>query len=149
MARTRRLDGPGGGGVSLIPSEFQLVGVNSPSDVTRRKMLVTTGGALAVPLAGCGDPEDDEEDEDADSPAQDEGNAEEGAQTPTSENDPYAPDDNSTQGSGNETVQTRGPDEEEVDEGGDAEAGEEGDGDAGQGDEEETGGEGANSGGEA
>lgn len=136
MARTRRLDGPGDGGVSLIPSEFQLIGVNSPSDLTRREMLVTTGGALAVPLAGCGDPEDDEED--ADSPAQDEGDAEEGAQTPTSENEPYAPEDNSTQGSGNETVQTRGPDEEEVDEGGGAEAG-----------EEETGGEGANSGGEA
>ena len=137
--------GPLSLGVPLFPSEIQLVVVNAPDHVTRRKVLATTGGTLAVALAGCGSP-GDEESGDADSPAQDGEEPEGGESTADSENDPYAPEDNSTQASGNETVETRGPEEEGVEQGesdgeDEGEAGEGGDGGAGQDDDNQTGAE--------
>lgn len=125
---------PEAGAASLFPSEIQLIDVKSSDGVTRRKVLATTGGALATALAGCGSPGSDGGDGE-----QEDGEPPGGESTADSENDPYAPEDNSTRGSGNRTVETRGPEDEDVDDGG--EAGEEGDGGAGQDDDNQTGAE--------
>lgn len=95
--------------------------MNVPEDATRRRVLTGSGAAIATALAGCGSPgEGGEENASGDGAGGTETDsvAEAGndsAGDPSTDNDsddPYAPEENSTEGSGESTVSQRTPDDD-------------------------------------